>query len=59
MTTFLLAAAFVVAGAYLRYAVIAAARRGVAWEDACRSRLRDRQWAAVAGRWTAEVLRRT
>ena len=59
MTTLLLAAAFILGAALLRYSVIAAAHRGVAWDDGCRSRLRDRQWAAVAGRWTSEVLRRT
>jgi hypothetical protein len=59
MTTFLLAAAFIAGAALLRYWLVAAARRGVAWEDECRSRLRDRQWAAVAGKWTREVLRRT
>jgi hypothetical protein len=59
MTTILLTAAFIVSAALLRYAVVAAARRGAAWEDECRDRLRDRQWAAVAGTWTREVLRRT
>jgi len=59
MGTLLIAAAFIAAAALLRYSVIAAAQRGAAWEDACRSRLRDRQWAAVAGQWTSEVLRRT
>jgi hypothetical protein len=59
MTTLLVTAAFIVGAALLRYSVIAAARRGVAWDDECRSRLRDRQWAAVAAKWTTEVLRRT
>ncbi len=57
MTTLLVTAAFIVGAALLRYSVIAAAPRGVAWEDACLARLRDRQWAAVAGKWTSEVLR--
>ena len=59
MTSLLLTAAFFAGAAFLRYSVIAAARRGAAWEDACRSSLRDRQWAAVAEKWTSEVLRRT
>lgn len=58
MTTFLLAAAFGAAAFLLRYAVIAAARRAARWEDECRSRLRDRQWAAVEPAWSQD-LRRT
>lgn len=59
MTTLLIAAAFVAGAALLRVSVTAAARRAIAWDDACLARLRDRQWAAVAGTWTNEVLRRT
>lgn len=59
MTTLIVVAAFVTAAAILRISVTAAARRAVAWEDGCRARLRERQWAEVAERWTAEVLRRT
>ena len=59
MTTLLLIAAFAAAAMLPRIFVTVAARRAIAWEDTCRSRLRDRQWAAVAAQWTSDVLRRT
>ncbi|MGI5128549.1 hypothetical protein ACQEVB_17195 [Pseudonocardia sp. CA-107938] len=58
MSTLLAASAFIAAAALVRHSVVSAARRAAAWEDACRARLRDRQWAAVEAQWTDEVLRR-
>jgi hypothetical protein len=52
VTAFLLALAAAGGVLVARSAVLAALRRAVAWEDACRSRLRDRQWAEAEARWS-------
>ena len=52
VTAFLLALAAAGGVLVARSAVLAALRRAVAWEDECRSRLRDRQWAEAEARWS-------
>ena len=52
MTAFLPALAAAGGVLLARSAVVAALHRAVAWEDECRSRLRDRQWAEAEARWS-------
>lgn len=52
MTAPLLALAAAGGVVLARATVLAALRRAAAWEDGCRSRLRDRQWAEAEARWS-------
>lgn len=50
-----MAATSLLAVVIIRRLVLVALLRAAAWEDGCRSRLRDRQWAEAEARWSSDV----